>query len=130
MAKYLLKFNENCCPPNKVNYVNSFSFTPAGGSGAVIFSIENTVFAGNVTDYVVINGINLVDENPPTYEVRARQHERYGLGSKQQPIDLTEQDKDILQEWKDYGMKTALTRRLKESSVLLNKIKNWQNTIR
>ena len=63
MAKYLLKFNENCCPPNKVNYVNSFSFTPAGGSGAVIFSIENTVFAGNVTDYVVINGINLVDEN-------------------------------------------------------------------
>jgi hypothetical protein len=63
MAKYLLKFNENCCPPNKVNYVTSFTFTPSSGSGASISSIENTIFAGNVTDYVVINGVNLVDGN-------------------------------------------------------------------
>ena len=32
-------------------------------SGAVITSIENTIFAGNVTDYIRIIGENLVDEH-------------------------------------------------------------------
>ena len=63
MAEYILKFNEDCCPDNKVNYVNSWIFTAKPSSGAVITSIENTIFAGNVTDYIRIIGENLVDEH-------------------------------------------------------------------
>ena len=63
MAEYILKFNEECCPANKVNYVNSFTFTPNVGTGATITSLENTIFAGNVTDYVRIIGNNVVDDS-------------------------------------------------------------------
>jgi len=59
---YIFRFNEHCCPFGKVNYVNSFVFTPNGGTGASITSIENTIYAGNVTEYILIKGTNVVDE--------------------------------------------------------------------
>lgn len=62
MAEYIFRFNQNCCPAGRINYVTNFTFTPNGGSGAVINSVENTVYGGNVTDFVIIDGENVVDE--------------------------------------------------------------------
>lgn len=60
--EYIFRFNEHCCPFGKVNYVTSWVFTPNGGTGASITSIENTIYAGNVTEYILIKGTNVVDE--------------------------------------------------------------------
>lgn len=61
MAEYIFRFNQNCCPAGKINFVTSYSFTASVGSGAVINSVENTVYGGNVTEFILIKGTNVVN---------------------------------------------------------------------
>ena len=60
--KYILRADENCCSADRVNLVESWSFD-AGETDASVSVVENTVYGGQVKDYLYVEGSNLIDEN-------------------------------------------------------------------
>lgn len=61
-SKYILKADDNCCDADKVNLVESWTYDPGDTDGTVSV-VENTVYGGQVKDYLYVEGSNLIDDN-------------------------------------------------------------------